>query len=139
MTNSGAFDKSAVIKAFNNHFFEFLDEVIQIIPENVDVKVARNSFDTIRQANPTLIVKAWYLYVHKPYSEIIESGDIRFFFDKDYTSDLRNIQQQGRVMETIDKIRAPIRNMSPENIAHTAKYIQNLGKLSVIYAGMAGL
>jgi hypothetical protein len=133
------FDKSAVIKAFNHHFFEFLDAILTIIPGNADVNVARNSFETIRQANPTLIVKAWYTYVHKPYSEIIESGDIRFFFDKDYTTDLRNVQQQGRVMDTIDKIRAPIRNMSPENIAHTAKYIQNLGKLSVIYAGMAGL
>jgi hypothetical protein len=133
------FDKSAILKAFNKHFFEFMDEIIGIIPENTEVKVARNSFDTIRQANPTTIAKVWYKYVHIPYSSIIETGDITFFFDKDYSTDLSNVHQQGRVMEIIDKIRQPIKNMSPENITHSAKYIQNLGKLSLLYAKLAGL
>lgn len=137
--DSGFFDKSAILKAFNKHFFEFLDEIIGIIPENNDVSVARNSFDTIRQANPTTIAKVWYKYVHIPYSDIIDTGDITFFFDKDYSADLTNVHQQGRVMEIIDKIRSPIKNMSPENVAHSAKYIQNLGKLSALYAKLAGL
>jgi len=128
-----SFDKSTILKAFNTHLFDFLDEIIRIIPENNEVKVARNSFDTIRKANPTSIAKAWYLFVHTPYSEIIEKGDITFFFDKDYSTDLNDLKNQNSVMEMIDKIRDPVKNMSPENIAHSAKYIQNLGKLSVLY------
>lgn len=132
-------DKSTILKAFNHHFFTFLDEIALIIPDNNEVKSARNSFEMIRQANPTAIVKVWYKFVHIPYSDIIEKGDITFFFDKDYSDELSNVKNQRRVMEMIDKIRGPIKTMSPENILHSAKYIRNLGKLSAIYASIAGV
>jgi hypothetical protein len=128
-------DKSAILKAFNKYFFEFIEDIISILPENNDLKVARDSFEMIRKANPTTILKAWYSAVQVPYGSIIETGDIRFFFNKDYTEDLKDVNNQSHIMSVIDKIREPIKNMSPENIAHSAKYIQNLGKLAVIYVG----
>ena len=132
-------DKSTLLKAFNTHFFDFLDEIISILPENNEVKVARNSFDTIRRANPTSIAKVWNLHVHTPYSEIIENGDITFFFDKDYSKELITVQNNKTVLEIIDKIRAPLKSMSPENIVHSTKYMQNLGRLSALYIQAAGL
>jgi hypothetical protein len=134
-TNS--FDKSTILKSFNNLFFGFLDEIIQIIPENQEVPAARNSFDTIRRANPTSIAKAWYLFVYKPYETVIETGNISFFFDKDYSGDLQTLSNASRIMEIIDKIRDPIKNMGPENLAHSTKYIQNLCKLSSIYYALS--
>jgi hypothetical protein len=133
----GSFDKSAVLKAFNNHFFGFLDEIIRIIPDNEDIPVARTSFDAIRRANPTSIAKAWYLYVYKPYETVISAGNISFFFDKDYSGDLQTLSNSSRIMEIIDKIREPLKNMSPENIEHSTKYIQNLCKLSVVYYSLS--
>jgi hypothetical protein len=130
-TNS--FDKTTILKSFNNLFFGFLDEIIHILPENQEVPAARNSFDTIRRANPTSIAKAWYLFVYKPYETVIETGNISFFFDKDYSGDLQTLSNASRIMEIIDKIRDPIKNMGPENLAHSTKYIQNLCKLSAIY------
>jgi hypothetical protein len=132
-------DKSTLLKAFNKHFFEFLDEFIRIFPENTDIKVSRNTFDTFRKANPTAIVKAWHLFVHIPYSDVIAKGDIAFFFDKDYSDDLTNVQNQNYIMEMIEKLRGPIKEMSPENIAHSTKYMQNLGKLSALYAKSTGI
>ena len=133
MPTANSFDKSTILKSFNNLFFSFLDEIIRIIPENQEVPAARNSFDTIRRANPTSIAKAWYLFVYKPYEAVIESGNITFFFDKDYSGDLQTLSNSSRIMEIIDKIRDPIKNMGPENLAHSTKYIQNLCKLSSIY------
>jgi hypothetical protein len=106
---------------------------VRIIPENLEVPAARNSFDMIRRANPTSIVKAWYLFVYKPYESVIEAGNITFFFDKDYSGDLQTVANSSRIMEIIDKIRGPIKSMGPENLAHSTKYIQNLCKLSDIY------
>lgn len=131
--STNSFDKSTILKSFNNLFFTFLDEIVCIIPENPEVPAARNSFDIIRRANPTSIIKAWYMFVYKPYESVIESGNITFFFDKDYSGDLQSVSNSSRIMEIIDKIREPIKNMGPENMAHSTKYIQNLCKLSEIY------
>jgi len=131
--SSGTFDKSTVLKSFNNHFFGFLDEVSRMIPDNQEVPIARNSFDMIRKTNPTSIAKAWYLFVYKPYEEVIAQGNIMFFFDKDYSGDLQNLANSSNIMEMIDKIREPLKNLSPENIANSTKFIQNLCKLSVLY------
>jgi hypothetical protein len=131
---SKPFDKSAILKTFNTHFFEFLDEIVRIIPDNQEIQIARTSFDTIRRANPTSIAKAWYLFVYKPYDKVFETGNISFFFDKDYSSDLQTVVNSSRILEMIDKIRDPIKNMGPENLAHSTKYIQNLCKLSILYA-----
>jgi hypothetical protein len=85
--------------------------------------------------NPTMIAKSWYTFVYQPYKGVIESGDISFFFDKDYKSDLTTVKNANEIMKMIDKIREPIKSMGESNLAHTTKYIQNLSKLSHHYAG----
>ena len=133
-------DKSTILKAFNKQFFDFLDDIIKVLPENEEIQIARNSFDMIRKANPTAIAKAWFKFVHNTYyGEIISTGDISFFLDKDYSEDLKKLNNQTRILEMIDKIRDPVKSMSPENIAHSTKYIQNLGKLSGLYAQLGGI
>jgi hypothetical protein len=127
-------DKQTLMRAFNKHFFDFLDDIIAIFPENKEISVARTSFDTIKRANPTAILKAWYHFIYIPYNKVIEMGDITFFFDKDYGADLVNLPNANEIMKTIDKIREPIRSMSEINKAHSIKYIQNLSKLSLLYS-----
>jgi hypothetical protein len=129
-------DKSTILRAFNTHFFEFLDDIIRIIPDNRDISVAKTSFETIKRANPTIILKVWHQFVYSPYKDVIEEGNISFFFEKDYGSDLANLNNAGEIMKTIDKIRQPIKEMSDENKAHSTKYIQNLSKLSMTYMSL---
>lgn len=126
-------DKSVVLKAFNALFFEFLDDIISIFPENEDIRVSRGTFETFRKANPTVILKAWYVYVYLPYKDVIQEGNITFFFHKDYTEDLENATNQNKIMEFIDKFRGPVQEMSSENQAHSIQYMQKLSRLSVLY------
>jgi hypothetical protein len=128
-------DKSTLLRAFNNLFFDFINDIIQVFPENTDLVYAKKSFETIKKMNPTMIAKSWYTFVYHPYKDVIESGDISFFFDKDYKSDLTTVKNANEIMKMIDKIREPIKNMGVSNMAHTTKYIQNLSKLSLHYAG----
>lgn len=140
MSSTGAYlmDKTTILKAFNKQFFDFLDDIIEVLPDNQEIKVARNSFDTIRKVNPTAIAKAWFKFVHNTsYGQIIETGDISFFLDKDYSEDLQNVKNQSRILEMIDKIRDPVKSLGPENMAHSTKYIQNLGKLSGMYTQLS--
>ena len=127
-------NKSAVLNSFNEHFFEFIDDIINIIEANKDIKVARDFFKTVRGLNPSSILKAWYAYVYLPYKEQIDGGDISYFLNKDYSEDL-NVVQGGKddIIAVIDKLREPIRNMTPQNMAYSTEYIQNLSNLSQIY------
>ena len=129
-------DKSTLMRAFNKHFFDFLDDIITIFPENKDIVIAKTSFDTIKRANPSAILKAWFTYVYSPYKDVIDNGNITFFFEKDYGGDLANLSNSNDIMKMIDKIREPIRSMSDLNKEHSMKYIQNLSKLSMIYCGV---
>ena len=129
-------DKSTLLRAFNTLFFDFLNDIITIFPENTDIAVAKTTFETIKKANPTVILKAWHMFVYTPYQEVIQSGDINFFFDKDYGKDLENLSNSNEIMKTIDKIRQPIKAMDAVNKDHSMKYIQKLCKITVLYNQM---
>ncbi len=81
----------------------------------------------------TAIIKAWHKWVYLPYISIIEKGDITFFFDKDYSSDLAHLKNANSIMSIIDSLREPIKLMGDINKSHSMKYIQNLCRLSVMY------
>ena len=129
-------DKSTLSRAFNTNLLEFLDDIISIYPENQDIVKAKTTFETIKKANPSLIVKAWYQKVYIPYQQIVDAGDISFFFDKDYSQDLQSVSNAGEIMNMIDKIREPVRGMNESNKYHCMKYIQNLSKISTVYSSM---
>jgi len=130
-------DKSTVLKAFNNLFFEFIQDIITIFPENEDVKSAKTGFEFFKRANPTCIIKAWQYFVYQKYKDVIDKGDLTFFFEKDYNADLTYMANAGEIMKAIDKLREPVRNVGEENKEHTMKYIQNLCRLSDVYTQLA--
>jgi hypothetical protein len=122
-----------ILTAFNDHFVEFISDVQTVFPENADVLTAKNSLMMIRKANPKMIIKIWKSNIVDKYRNQIENGDISFFIEKDYSSDLSSAEFSGKIMEGIDRLRGPIKEMAFENREKTMKYIQNLTKLSILY------
>jgi hypothetical protein len=121
-----------LVTVFNDHFSEFVDDIQSVFPDDADILTAKNALIAIRKANPKLIVKIWTSYVYTPYKQQIESGNIEFFLTKDYSNDLSKNDNADKIMESIDRLRKPIKDMSPENQAKTMKYIQNLSKLAML-------
>lgn len=121
-----------LVTVFNNHFSEFVNDIQSVFPEDPDILTAKNALLAIRKANPKLLVRIWVKYISNPYKNQIESGDINFFLTKDYSTDLARNDNADKIMESIDRLRNPIKEMSPENQAKTMKYIQNLSKLAVL-------
>jgi hypothetical protein len=124
---------SNLLSAFNDHFMEFVSDIQSIFPQDTDIATAKNSLGLIRKANPKMIIKIWNTYIVGKYSNEIASGNIDFFLNKDYSSDVKNSDNQGKIMECIDRLRNPIKQMGPENQAKTMKYIQNLTKIAALY------
>ena len=119
-----------LLTAFNDHFVEFVTDVHNVFPEDRDVLTAKNALLAIRKANPKLIVKIWNQFIVSKYRTQIENGDISFFIDKDYSQDLEATQNSDKIMEAINRLRDPIRQMSADNQEKTMIYIQNLTKLA---------
>jgi hypothetical protein len=123
-----------ILSKFNEHFVEFITDIQEVFPEDVDILSAKNSLLAIKKLNPKMIIKIWKTHIVDKYIDQIEKGDISFFINKDYSSDLsKTYFSSNKIMEGIDRLRAPIREMTVENQGKTMKYIQNLTKLSMLY------
>ena len=130
-------DKTLLMKAFNKQLFDFFDDIIRIVDLNEEVKVARVYFETLRKANPSILLKAWHKKITIPYGTIIDEGNVDFFLEKDYTSDISNVPNAREIVRIIDtSLRDPIRGMNDVNKAHCMKYVQLLSRLSVAYMEM---
>ncbi len=121
---------SNILTAFNDHFIEFVNDVQCVFPNDPDVLATKNALTAIRKANPKMIVKIWNAFIVSKYKSEIEAGNIEFFINKDYSQDVSVSTNSDKIMESIDRLREPIKNMSDENQAKVMKYIQNLTKLA---------
>ena len=127
-------DKATILKAFNNQFEEFLEDVEILFPDNRDIKTSKTGLLMLRKANPKKIVSVWYRYVCLKYEDEIENENLDYFLTKDYSSDLKMDEgATDKVMEGIDKIREPLRQLEPDNRKKTLQYLKNLNQLSKIY------
>lgn len=127
-------DKATILKAFNNQFEEFLEDVEILFPDNRDIKTSKTGLLMLRKANPKKIVSVWYRYVCLKYEDEIENENLDYFLTKDYSSDLKMDEgATDKVMEAIDKIREPLRQLEPDNRKKTLQYLKNLNQLSKIY------
>ena len=121
---------SNILTAFNDHFIDFVNDIHGVFPDDVDILTTKNALTAIRKANPKMIVKIWDAFIVSKYKEEIEAGNIDFFINKDYSQDISNASNSDKIMESIDRLRQPVKNMGPENQAKVMKYIQNLTKLA---------
>ena len=129
-------NKTTILRAFNTHFFEFMDFMLTVVKNDLNILTAKNAFEVIKKTNPTLIIKIWNKFIYIKYQYSIDAGDISFFFEKDYAKDLGKLSNPDEILEIINKLREPVRNMLDENKAQTMKYIQTLSKLSDLYSKM---
>jgi len=126
-------DKKKYLSAFKSQFYEFLSDLEIMVPNNVDIKTFVNFANTILKMNPKLLIVVWWWYIYKMYYDKIESGDVDYFFNKDYSYDCRNLQDSQYVIDSIDKMKNSVKDAAKEDKEVCIKYIQNLSVLSNLY------
>jgi len=121
------------LTAFNDKYEEFVDAIVEMFPKDADVLATRTIFILMRKSNPKLLIKAWENYVQRKYTNEINSGDIRFFIDKDYKSDLSENPDSDYVISVINRLREPINSLSNEQFDIVVKYLKQLNSLCATY------
>jgi hypothetical protein len=129
-------DKKLILKTFNDQFEEFMNDISIMFPGDVDIRSSKMSLGLIRKANPKLLIGIWDTYISSKYSKEIDGGNLSFFFDKDYSEDMTNMENAQQVLIAINRLRDPISKMNESNQAKVVKYLQNLKKLCELYQQM---
>ena len=125
----------SILKAFNNHFVEFWDDILRVFPNDINIKTARLFIVNINKVNPALVIKYWHEYVVKPYVSNIKKGNFDFFIKKDYTDDLGTSSQYDspKMLEIIKELKDKASRMGEHNHEKVIKYLQNLTKLCNLF------
>ena len=126
-------NKRQVLTAFNDHFIEFLDDVCNVFPDNKDIMSAKNALITFRKMNPKLLISVFKDSVANVYREELFNGNLDYFVEKDYSNDIFDIDNTSNILEKINKLRDPIKNMNETEQTKVLKYMNNLIKLCDIY------
>lgn len=124
---------SIYLKTFNQQFLQFLEDILVVFPNDVDIMNMKNTINTVKKFNPSILIKIWYQYVWIPYNEQVMNDDISFFVEKNYGEDLKLLDEQQKTMDAIERLRIPIRNLNEDDQVKCMHYIKNLSLLSDKY------
>jgi hypothetical protein len=124
---------SSLVSIFNDHLIECFDDILNVFPANTDILAAKNSIIAVKKMNPAIVIKTWKKYIADRYLEQINNDDVSFFISKDYSNDLIYSYNPDKIIDTINRLRDPIRNMNESDQVKTMKYIKNLTKMSLLY------
>ena len=125
-------NKSDILSGFNNHLMELINDVIEVLPENNDIKAVHTTFSTIKKVNPRLIISIWKKHILDKYEKEIMSGDLNFFLDKEYDEDVE-LPNSDLILSKISDMKKTIVSLSDDNKVKKINYFQNLTKLCKLY------
>ena len=123
---------TSLVKVFNSHLLEFIDDVIRIFPKNLDLKTGKTFIEGIKRINPKSLIKIWKTSVVDLYKNEIENNDYTFFLNKNYKNDLPH-DSTNRTLQTINSIQILLKDTNKKNKEKSMKYVQNLTKICTLY------
>ena len=130
-------NKSQVIEAFNAHFMEFVKDIEVVVPNDNDIISSRKTLNKTLILMPKMLIRMFQESFVRFYRTQIESGDLAFFIDNDYKkTHVYKDSDDPWILEKIDCLRGPVRNMSDNDKENVIKYLQNLTKLSDLYISL---
>ena len=126
-------DKTQILRAFNDHFIELIEDIERVFPENKDIKTLKSALNKARKANPRMVLTIVKSQILSKYREKIETNDLSFFIEKDYSNDLSQAKNGSIIINKLEQIRGSIRDMEDSEKEKVLKYLKNLVRLSDLY------
>tara|TARA_B100001093_G_C26719998_1_gene967425 strand:+ start:798 stop:1187 length:390 start_codon:yes stop_codon:yes gene_type:complete len=126
-------DKSSILKAFNNHIIEMLDDLITIYPRNTELRTTKTFIERLKKMNPKGMIKLWYSNVVIKYKTQIMNSDEDFFATKEIDGNDLGEYNNDKVRKFLEIMQKEIGKATDSNKQKCFKYLQNLVKLSEIY------
>ena len=127
--------KQLCLKAFGNHFLEWMDWVCELFPNDVDMEKARTALQQVKKYNPKGLITLWYKQIYSRYKKQIDEEDFSFFVVKDYSWDIEqgSVVNAEKALLVIDRIRNELKSLKDEEKSKQMKFVNTLSKLSLIY------
>ena len=126
-------DKSSILKAFNNHILEMIDDLITIYPRNAELRTTKTFVEKLKKMNPKGMIKLWYSNVVVKYKTQIMNSDEDFFANKEIEGKDLGEYNNDKVRNFLETMQKEIGKATESNKKKCFKYLQNLVKLSEIY------
>ena len=123
----------SILKVFNQQLSEFLEDLIRLFPNDIDLKASRTAVNALKKVNPKSILTNWKYYVTNKYKKEIYKGNIEFFFTKNYEGDIGDVEDKGAAMEAINRLKPALAKIGEKNKLKASKYLINLTRLSELY------
>ena len=127
--------KQLCLKAFGNHFMEWMDWVCELFPKDLDMERARTALQQVKKYNPKGLISLWYKQIYSRYKKQIDDEDFAFFLVKDYSWDIEEgyAVNADKALKVIDRIRGQLDKLKDEEKKKQMKFIKTLSKLSLLY------
>lgn len=109
-------EMSNVPSVFNAQLLLLLGEIQRALPDNAHITMAITEIGKAKKINPMIPIRMWKNMVAVPYGDRIKAGDLDFFLEKDYSSDLASLNISGAQAQIFidaidDGIRGPMRSL----------------------------
>lgn len=127
-------NKSEIIDTFNTHFIEFVMDVERVFPNDTDITSNRKLIKKFITIFPNKLIKMFNEHFVLLYGNEIEKEDLTFFLENDYRKIHGiNPNEKNQILEKIEALRDPVKNMSDNDKKTVIKYLKNLKKLTDLY------
>lgn len=130
-------EKNQIIDAFNKHFIEFVSDIERVFPNDTDITLARKTINKGLVVLPKILIRSFNEYFVKFYEKEIEEGNLDFFINNNYRQTHGYKESEDSwILEKIECLRVPVRNMNTDEKEKVIQYLKNLKKLSDLYTNI---
>jgi hypothetical protein len=129
--------KAQIIETFNKHLMDFIVDIERVFPSDTDIVALRKSLSRTIIIVPKAVIRAMNEHIFMVYNKEIEEGNLDFFIDNDYNAKHGHIiNNNNMIMNKINELRGPVRNMLDDDKAKVIQYLKNLQKLNNLYSSL---
>jgi hypothetical protein len=123
---------ATTLEKFNVTFNEFINDLIQTFPDDMEFKMYHIGLTSILKNSPTLILDVFQKQVVDPYESYIMNKNDQFFLNHEYN----DLKESGgaSVSLVINKIKNYYTNMSQNDKDIIMKYMMVLTRLCKVYS-----
>jgi hypothetical protein len=117
--------KIVLMNALYDQFFSFLNELIEIYPDDVDFSIFLSTLKMLKTTNPSLLPNYIVEYTTQ-FNDQILNGDERFFIDYSFEEYSEHVD-----LNIFSKLKKYFKEMNEKSKQNVWKYTQNIVKLSI--------
>lgn len=118
----------SIVGAFNTHFKEMCEDILQIYPDDWNIKKAYNGVQLMQKVKPSMIISLWKK-ITLLFKDKIEAEGLSFYLNYAYENDPM-IQAYPPLLTALIQFRDSVSKMDVENQEKVYEYICNLTKIS---------